>query len=335
LDLRMTRFAKRPLGRNWIAAICLPAATVVVCAIAPGAEAASSNGGGSLYSGPPSISDITCRKGCVTGESQTQTQTQTAQTSGTIQVRKSGSLKVRGKNLAGVQKVMFTGSTTRSGDEFIVKPSSVSASSISVPVKGTAKSGYIKLIDDSGRKSKASRVQIKIMPASIPGNANGQGFIWPVTGPITGVFGENRGDHYHAGIDIATPSGTKIKAAASGKVNFVGSAGGYGNMVCITHGTLSSCYAHMSRFADVDEGSPVEQGGIIGYVGCTGNCTGPHVHFEIRQGSGPSAKPVDPMGYLPDKPSSSSSTTARSAGARPYEHTQMDYSLPVHSYDDH
>ncbi len=323
----MKRRFERSHGRtNCIAATTALGAALGLAVFAPAATAAPSAGGGTGYLAPPAIVDVKCTKGCVAN-------TQTAQTSGSVKVRRAGKLKVRGRNLAAVHKVLFTGGKSP-GDEFIVKPSRVGTTSLDVPISSGTKSGQIKLIDEAGRKSKASKVRIKILPRGIAGNPNGQGFIWPVTGMITGAFGENRGDHMHAGIDIAGPSGTPIKAAASGKTTFVGGAGGYGNFVCISHGTLSTCYAHLSRYAPgLDVDSPVEQGGIIGYTGCTGNCTGPHLHFEVRQGSGPNAKPVNPIEYLPE--GGNKAARSRAAMAAASEHSDVGYSLPTYSFDEH
>jgi murein DD-endopeptidase MepM/ murein hydrolase activator NlpD len=119
-------------------------------------------------------------------------------------------------------------------------------------------------------------------------------FIWPVNGPITGVFGEARPGHMHAGIDIAAPSGTPIRAADSGRVVLMAFTGGYGNYTCVQHtASLSSCYAHQSRFG-TSSGASVRQGQVIGYVGNTGSSTGAHLHFEARVGG----SPVNPLGYL-------------------------------------
>ena len=100
-------------------------------------------------------------------------------------------------------------------------------------------------------------------------------------GTQTSPFGPRWGRN-HDGVDIAAPTGTAIRAAACGSVSFAGQQSGYGNIVCITHTSqFSTCYAHMSRFA-VTQGAQVRQGQVIGYVGCTGSCTGPHLHFETR-----------------------------------------------------
>jgi murein DD-endopeptidase MepM/ murein hydrolase activator NlpD len=119
------------------------------------------------------------------------------------------------------------------------------------------------------------------------------GLIWPVNGPIASPFGMRWG-RLHAGIDIAVPAGTPIRAAASGRVVLLGWTGGYGNYTCIQHGgALSTCYAHQSRYA-TSMGASVGQGQVIGYVGCTGHCFGDHLHFETRI----NGTPVNPLGYL-------------------------------------
>jgi murein DD-endopeptidase MepM/ murein hydrolase activator NlpD len=121
-------------------------------------------------------------------------------------------------------------------------------------------------------------------------------FIWPVNGPIVSPFGMRWG-RLHAGVDIAVPSGTPIRAAAAGTVAFTqpeASSGGYGNYTCIAHGGgISTCYAHQTSFG-VSGGQHVSQGQVIGISGCTGHCFGPHVHFEVRV----NGAPVDPLGYL-------------------------------------
>ena len=115
----------------------------------------------------------------------------------------------------------------------------------------------------------------------------------PVRGTVTSNFGP-RGGRNHDGIDIAAPTGTPVRAAACGTVSLAGQQSGYGNMVCITHTSqFSTCYAHLSRFG-VTSGAQVQQGQVIGYVGCTGSCTGPHLHFETRV----NGQAQDPRTYL-------------------------------------
>ena len=78
------------------------------------------------------------------------------------------------------------------------------------------------------------------------------GLVWPVNGPIVSPFGMRWG-RLHAGVDIAVPAGTPIRAAQSGRVILLGWTGGYGNYTCIGHGGgLSTCYAHQSSLRDLE-----------------------------------------------------------------------------------
>jgi murein DD-endopeptidase MepM/ murein hydrolase activator NlpD len=97
----------------------------------------------------------------------------------------------------------------------------------------------------------------------------------------------------HKGVDFAAPTGTPIRAAADGMIDFAGAQGGYGNVVVLKHwSNYSTAYAHMSRFgAGIKRGMKVSQGQVIGYVGTTGWSTGPHLHYEFRV----SNQPRDPM----------------------------------------
>jgi murein DD-endopeptidase MepM/ murein hydrolase activator NlpD len=99
---------------------------------------------------------------------------------------------------------------------------------------------------------------------------------------------------FHAGIDVAAPEGREIRAVADGTVRYAGRDRGYGNMIELVHddGTVTR-YAHASRL-HVREGDRVDAGESIADVGSTGHSTGPHLHFEVRQGG----RPVDPHDYL-------------------------------------
>jgi len=90
----------------------------------------------------------------------------------------------------------------------------------------------------------------------------------------------------HMAIDYAAPAGTPVVAIGRGQVEFVGWRRGYGNVVDIRHsGEYLSRYAHFSRFAPgLREGSAVDAGDVVGYVGQTGHATGPHLHFEFLRG---------------------------------------------------
>jgi murein DD-endopeptidase MepM/ murein hydrolase activator NlpD len=114
---------------------------------------------------------------------------------------------------------------------------------------------------------------------------------------LTARFGDISGlwSHAHTGLDFAAPTGTPIHAVATGVITGVGWAGAYGNRTIETlpDGT-ELWYAHQNAFA-VTEGQHVTEGEVIGYVGATGNVTGPHVHLEVRPGAG---DPVDPFAAL-------------------------------------
>lgn len=103
----------------------------------------------------------------------------------------------------------------------------------------------------------------------------------------------------HQGVDYGAPSGTPVSAIADGSVSFAGWRGGYGRLVEIQHsGGLSSRYGHLSGFgAGIRTGRRVRQGQTIGYVGMTGDATGPHLHFEIRRGG----NPVNPLKVIPPR----------------------------------
>lgn len=132
------------------------------------------------------------------------------------------------------------------------------------------------------------------VPASGATQSAGSGvLISPIDGVLTSSFGSRWG-RLHAGIDVAVPIGTPIKAAAGGRVAIAGVVSGYGNYTCIQHSaSLSSCYAHQDSIA-VSVGQQVQQGQVIGRSGNTGRSTGPHLHFEVRR----SGTPVDPASYL-------------------------------------
>ncbi len=88
----------------------------------------------------------------------------------------------------------------------------------------------------------------------------------------------------HTGVDYAAPTGTPVRATATGRVTALGWNGGYGQAVALKHGgAFSTLYGHLSRFhSGLRVGSYVEQGQIIGYVGATGLATGPHLHYELQ-----------------------------------------------------
>lgn len=109
----------------------------------------------------------------------------------------------------------------------------------------------------------------------------------------------------HKGVDYAAPSGTPVRAAGDGRVQFAGRKGGYGNVLEIDHSRgIVTVYGHLSRFAKgIHRGSKVTQGAVVAYVGMTGLATGPHLHYEYRVNGVhknpqtvelPGAAPIDP-----------------------------------------
>jgi murein DD-endopeptidase MepM/ murein hydrolase activator NlpD len=123
----------------------------------------------------------------------------------------------------------------------------------------------------------------KRVPATGSGCTADGRLVTPVSGTVTSPYGEDRGTHAHSGVDIAAPTGTTVRAAQCGTVSISGTQSGYGSMVCVRHaGETTTCYAHLSQ-RDVSVNEYVKAGQKIGEVGCTGRCTGPHTHFEVRR----------------------------------------------------
>jgi murein DD-endopeptidase MepM/ murein hydrolase activator NlpD len=135
--------------------------------------------------------------------------------------------------------------------------------------------------------------------AAAPVKAPGR-LLTPVPGaPITSPFGYRIHPIYgtsrlHTGIDYGASEGTPIRASADGVVVSASWFGGYGNATIIDHGGgIATLNGHQSSMS-VSAGQKVTQGQTIGRVGCTGDCTGPHTHFEVRV----NGDPVNPANYL-------------------------------------
>jgi len=145
-----------------------------------------------------------------------------------------------------------------------------------------------------------AQIKAQIAAAQQKGGTKPSVLLWPVNGRITSPFGWRVHPIFgtkklHTGIDIGVSYGTPIKAAAAGTVILAQTYGGYGNATAIDHGGgMSTLYGHQSKII-VKVGQKVAMGQVIGYVGCTGYCTGPHLHFEVRE----NGNPVDPTKYLP------------------------------------
>jgi murein DD-endopeptidase MepM/ murein hydrolase activator NlpD len=130
----------------------------------------------------------------------------------------------------------------------------------------------------------------------------GLGFLWPADGIVSSPFGMRTGG-FHPGIDIGSLQGLTVRAAASGRVAATGALTGYegyGYVVVVdVGGGYTTLYAHLARpIARV--GALVARGATIGIAGCTGWCTGTHLHFELRN-HGKAVDPISlfPLGYTP------------------------------------
>jgi murein DD-endopeptidase MepM/ murein hydrolase activator NlpD len=120
---------------------------------------------------------------------------------------------------------------------------------------------------------------------------------WPASGTVTARFGEWRGSHRHAGIDIGMLRTLRLRAVSAGVVKrtgYVPGYDGYGNVVVLDlPGPYTALYAHLSNVR-VRPGQRVRKGQRLGLAGCTGSCSGTHLHFELmRRG-----RPLNPLALL-------------------------------------
>jgi murein DD-endopeptidase MepM/ murein hydrolase activator NlpD len=110
--------------------------------------------------------------------------------------------------------------------------------------------------------------------------------VWPADGTVTSQFGEWRGNSRHDGIDIGMLLSLRVRAVTAGVVRSAGYAGGYegyGKTIMLDlPGPYTGLYAHLSNVA-VREGEQVRKGEVIGQAGCTGSCSGTHLHFEVER----------------------------------------------------
>ncbi len=131
--------------------------------------------------------------------------------------------------------------------------------------------GYLDYFNREGKNVKKSILKTPLDGARLSSNFGMRKH------PISGY------NKMHKGVDFAAPKGTPIYAGGNGVVEFAGNNGGYGKYIRIRHNNeYKTAYAHLSRFKKgISKGIRVNQGDIIGYVGSTGNSTGPHLHYEI------------------------------------------------------
>jgi len=120
-------------------------------------------------------------------------------------------------------------------------------------------------------------------------------WVSPISGAtMSAYFGQSGSawsSGYHTGQDWTAPYGTPVVAASGGTITFAGWSDAYGNKIEITHPDGNQTwYAHMSSFERTS--GTVGPGQVIGYVGCTGNCSGNHLHFEFHPGGGTASDPV-------------------------------------------
>jgi murein DD-endopeptidase MepM/ murein hydrolase activator NlpD len=131
-------------------------------------------------------------------------------------------------------------------------------------------------------------------PVTLGGPRTAPPLAWPLKGVLYGRYGVREGRR-HDGIDIAAPEGTTVVAAADGTVIYAGEQAGYGWIVILKHdGGLVTVYAHNSKLL-VRDGGRVRRGDPVAKVGQTGRTTGPHLHFEVRDGT----RPKNPLLFLP------------------------------------
>ena len=154
--------------------------------------------------------------------------------------------------------------------------------------------------DEDRVQAEIDRLTEELKKQNTPVASSGS-YAWPCPScyTITSNYGYRYLELYgytrlHAGVDIGAQYGASVTAAASGSVTVATYSSSYGNYVMIYHADGSSTvYAHMSSLA-VSAGQYVNQGDVIGYVGSTGNSTGPHLHFEVRI----NGSTVDPMQFF-------------------------------------
>ena len=155
--------------------------------------------------------------------------------------------------------------------------------------------GHVAALEAESKEIELAILRRQVREGQVPGV-----LAWPVSGAVTSpfgwrvhpIFGDRR---LHTGIDLRARAGEPIYAAANGAVLLAEARGGYGQTVILAHGGgLTTLYAHLSRIG-VGADQIVNAGDVVGYVGCTGFCTGPHLHFEVRE----VGNPVDPITYLP------------------------------------
>ena len=160
--------------------------------------------------------------------------------------------------------------------------------------RGNADSGSYDTVPSApGGAGSRSGPHATVPAARPPDPARVGRLLWPVRGVIYSPFGP-RGAEHHDGLDLAAPEGTPVVAAEAGTVVFAGEQRGYGRIVLVAHeGDLVTVYAH-NRENQVKAGERVVRGQQLATVGHSGRASGPHLHFEVRDGT----QPRDPLALL-------------------------------------
>ena len=121
--------------------------------------------------------------------------------------------------------------------------------------------------------------------------------VWPASGTVTSTFGTWRGNHRHAGIDIGKLRTLRLRAVTAAVVKqtgYLSGYAGYGKVVILDlPGPYTALYAHLSNVG-VRKGQKLGKGQRLGLAGCTGSCSGTHLHFEVKR----AGVPVNPLRFL-------------------------------------
>lgn len=153
----------------------------------------------------------------------------------------------------------------------------------------------------SSTAQKAGRYQAALKPCQTSNCSASGKMIRPSQGVVTSEFGMRLSPtmgvwRLHAGIDLGDPVGATVRAADCGTVAFAGWESGYGQVVILKHGRYYTRHAHASKLL-VRQGQKVKQGDLVILAGATGRVTGPHLHFEVRDG-GAFGKPLNPRQFI-------------------------------------
>jgi murein DD-endopeptidase MepM/ murein hydrolase activator NlpD len=150
-------------------------------------------------------------------------------------------------------------------------------------------------LEAAGRLATLQSLRAPVEPAAV----------FPVRGRVDwgeadARFGAWRGGHVHEGQDVFAPAGTPLLAMRDGRVVETGNDGGRGNYVAMWSRAArrTFVYLHMLHPSRLRVGKHVRAGQRVGAVGCTGSCSGDHLHLEVRVGSGTAGRPLDPLPLL-------------------------------------